>query len=251
MIRSTTSVFRVAPTIAIALSLMAPSVSAQVPDEFTNLQVLPQDIGKRELMSLMRGFAGGLGVRCNYCHLGDDPDSLEGYDFASDEEEAKQVARVMMQMTNKINQEMLPATGRRELTRVECVTCHRGVTDPRPLADILLKVAQARGADAAVSRYEDLHDEYYGTGAYDFSPGTLNGTAEKLARADDVQGAIRLMQLNIEQDPDVAYSHLLLGQFYAAAGDKAAAIASVKRSLELEPDNPWAKRVLGRLESGD
>ena len=202
-------------------------------------------------MSLMRSFAGGLGVRCNYCHLGDDPDSLEGYDFASDKEQTKQVARSMMQMTDKINRELLPATGRRELTRVNCVTCHRGVTDPRPLGDILLKVAETQGADAAVARYLDLREEYYGSGSYDFSPGTLNGTAETLARGDNVQGAIRLMQLNVEQNPDVAYSHLLLGQFYAAADDKTSAIASVKRSLELEPDNPWAKRVLGRLESGD
>ena len=35
----------------------------------------------------MRGFAGGLGVRCQYCHVheGNQPNNLSTFDFASDE----------------------------------------------------------------------------------------------------------------------------------------------------------------------
>jgi len=60
-----------------------------VPDEFTNLQIFPKDVGKRELISTMRRFADALGVRCNYCHAG--PDNLEGTDFAADKLETKRV----------------------------------------------------------------------------------------------------------------------------------------------------------------
>ena len=49
------------------------AVSAQIPDEFTNLKLLPKDISKRELIGIMREFASGLGKRCNYCHPGGNP----------------------------------------------------------------------------------------------------------------------------------------------------------------------------------
>ena len=53
-----------------------------------------------------------------------------------------------------------------------------------------------------------------------------------------------MMQLNVEFNPDAAYSHLLLGQFHAARGDKAAAIASMERSIELQPTNEYARKLL-------
>ena len=77
----------------VILFVASTPVAAQIPDEFTNLKVLPKDISKREMVSIMRSFAGALGVRCKHCHVGEDPNSLEGYDFASDDPEPKRVAR--------------------------------------------------------------------------------------------------------------------------------------------------------------
>src|SRR5688500_19371611 len=37
--------------------------------EFKNLQVLPPDITRDQLMATMRSFTRGLGVRCNHCHV--------------------------------------------------------------------------------------------------------------------------------------------------------------------------------------
>ena len=71
----------------VILSVAIAPVAAQIPDEFTNLKVLPKEISRRELVSIMRGFAGALGVRCKHCHVGENPDSFEGYDFASDDPE--------------------------------------------------------------------------------------------------------------------------------------------------------------------
>ena len=50
-------------------TLLAASALAQVPDEYTNLKVLPKDIGKRELLGTMKSFAGALGMRCSDCHV--------------------------------------------------------------------------------------------------------------------------------------------------------------------------------------
>lgn len=117
------------------LSLVAVPAAAQIPDEFTNLKIFPEDIGKRELISVMREFAGALGVRCNHCHKG--PGNLEGMDFATDDLEPKRVARAMMKVTQEINDKLLPTIGRESLLRVRCVTCHRGITRPEQLDDIL------------------------------------------------------------------------------------------------------------------
>jgi hypothetical protein len=235
---------------AMVLLLGVGSASAQIPDEFTNLKVLPKDIGKRELVGVMRDFAGALGVRCTHCHPGKTPGSLEGVDFASDELEVKKVARTMMKMVGQINDRLLPASGRDALVRVRCVTCHRGLVKPESLDRVLLAVVEKDGVDAAAARYRELREQYYGTGAYSFSPGTLNTVAETLAQ-DDLDGAISLMRLNVEVNPDAAFSHLLLGQLYATKGDRDAAVASIERSLELNPDNEHARRLLKKVRSSE
>src|SRR5688500_13932467 len=46
----------------------------QIPTEFKNLQVLPKDISRADLVQTMRQVATDLGVRCTHCHVG--PDNL-------------------------------------------------------------------------------------------------------------------------------------------------------------------------------
>ena len=239
--------------VGVALLLAATSAGwGQVPDEFTNLRVLPEGIPKRELISIMRAFSQALGARCDHCHVAKTPDSLEGMDFASDELEPKNVARAMMKMTSEINGKLMPTTGRRSLMRVRCVTCHRGLTEPESLDRILLETIKSRDVAAAEKRYRELRGEYHGTGAYDFGAGTLNDVAEKLAQEqNDIDGAIELLKLNVSFHSESAHSHLMLGQLYSMKGDKQAAAASIERSLELEPDNLRAKRMLERLRSSE
>jgi len=227
-------------------------VAAQIPDEFKNLKVLPKDIGKRDLVEIMRNFAGALGARCTECHPGETPGSLEGVDFASDELEAKKVARAMMKMVDEINGKLIPATGLESPNEVRCVTCHRGLEHPESLDRILLAEAEEGGAGAAGKAYRELREEYYGSGSYAFGPGTLNSVAETLARErNDVDGAVLLLKLNLEFHSETASSHMMLGQLYQVKGDKAAAIASITRAVELSPDNPRAKQMLERLRSSE
>ena len=62
---------------------------AQIPEVYENLQVLPEDITRRELVGYMRNFALSLGVRCEYCHVGEDPSDFSTFDFPSDEKTPK------------------------------------------------------------------------------------------------------------------------------------------------------------------
>jgi hypothetical protein len=99
---------------------------------YKNLKVLPKNITKEEMDSVMHHFSLSLGVRCNYCHIRND--ETKKWDFASDENKHKLVARNMMVMTDKINDKYFNlAGGKRDLhtqLMVTCYTCHHGATDP-------------------------------------------------------------------------------------------------------------------------
>ncbi len=96
-----------------AAVLAALPAAAQIPDQFTNLQVLPKDMKKQQLVDTMRGFATGLGVRCDHCHAGEPTPDLSKMDFASDAKEAKKTARLMLQMVRGPDRSFAVATGQR------------------------------------------------------------------------------------------------------------------------------------------
>ena len=90
---------RIAFLLGLSLALLPGTAQAQFPpDSFTNLQVLPEDIGTRELIGTMRSFALGLGVRCSFCHVGEEGRPLATFDFAADDKAEKLKAREMIRM---------------------------------------------------------------------------------------------------------------------------------------------------------
>ena len=99
---------------------------------YKNLKVLPKNITKQQMDSVMHHFSNSLGVRCNFCHMRND--STKAWDFASDENKHKLAAREMMKMMDKINDKYFDVTGgKRDITTqlmVTCYTCHRGSTEP-------------------------------------------------------------------------------------------------------------------------
>ena len=96
---------------------------------FHNLQVLPQNITHDELISTMRGFARGLGVRCDHCHVANPPGSAEEFDFPNDSKPEKKVARTMLRMSRMANADYLSKVNEHGQT-VTCWTCHRGQSVP-------------------------------------------------------------------------------------------------------------------------
>ena len=65
------------------------------PDSLTNLQVIPKGTPVQQVIGMMRGFTSALGVRCQYCHLGEEGQPLSTFNFASDEKRTKKTARIM------------------------------------------------------------------------------------------------------------------------------------------------------------
>jgi len=96
---------------------------------YKNLQVLPKDSSRVQLLPTMKFFAQSLGVRCTYCHVGTEGQPLSTFDFASDAKPTKLIARKMLAMVHRINQQDLGVTDPKDL-KVTCYTCHRGSTKP-------------------------------------------------------------------------------------------------------------------------
>ncbi len=96
-------------------------------DNFKNLKILPKDISKDSLMSLMKGYNQALGVKCNHCHT---------LNKSSDDKHEKEIARHMIKLTNELNAKEFAPIGDQYKNAIECATCHRGST--KPMADTKL-----------------------------------------------------------------------------------------------------------------
>jgi len=226
-----------------------PKAAAQIPETFTHLEVLPKDIPRSELVSVMRSYASALGVRCAHCHVRAEAPDLEGADFASDAKEEKRTARAMMKMVLAINEQYLGPLKREPPVRVECVTCHRGLSSPRTLGADLSAVLESKGADAAVARYRELRASSYGRGGYDFGQGTLNALGERLLARKQPEAALALLTLNLEFFPEAPWLRYLLGEAHRALGHRTEAIAEYERSIALDPENPSARQRLREMTS--
>lgn len=228
--------------------LAALPLRAQIPDKFVNLQVLPKEVSREELVGEMRSIAGALGLRCHHCHVGEPGNSLKGFDFASDEKELKKTARTMMKMVAEINSELLPRIGKKapDLVRVECVTCHHGQQRPRTLQAVLAETIADDGVDAAIAQYRELREDYYGSFTFDFRDWSLLALTESLAKKEMIDEARRFLELNVEFYPEFGMSYFRLGQVHRLMGDKEKALANFTKASELMPD--MAERIRGEIE---
>lgn len=238
-------------SVLVTLSLVSLSgaLGAQVagkfpPDSLINTQVIPKGTPVLQVVGTMRNFAGGLGVRCPFCHVGEEGKPLGTFDFASDEKRAKLVARQMMRMVQEINRRVdtIPERGSPPV-QVTCATCHRGVSRPIPLAALIADVTRSAGADSAVRAYRALRQRYYGRDAYDFSDFSLNSAAFQVARANRIDDAFALLRLNEEMFPTSAAVYLFRGNVNLMKGDTTAAVTAFRESVKRDPNSEARGRL--------
>jgi hypothetical protein len=235
---------------ALVLLAVAPRVPAQAPgkwppDSVVNLQVLPKTTPPVQVWGMMRNIASGLGVSCTFCHVGPDTAPLARIDFASDEKRTKLVARQMLRLVQEVNARLDTIPGRpTPAVAVTCVTCHRGVSRPVPLATIIADVATASGADSATRVYRSLRERYYGRDAYDFGEGSLNAAAFRTARGGKTGDALTLLRLNESFYPNAAALAIVRGNVLLMRADTAGAAAAFREAIRRDPANEEAR---GRL----
>jgi hypothetical protein len=223
--------------------------AAQVPDSFRNLQVLPAGITRDSLVQIMRGFSFALGVRCQYCHAGGDGISFDGVVFDSDDKPAKGKARFMLRMVDSLNLSILARLpGRTDPpVVVQCVTCHRGLSKPTTLEDVLAQTIEESGVDSATAQYRRLRENVALRGIFDFTEWRINELARRLSSAGNRAAAIAMLEMNAEFNPRSSAIPLELGNLYRAGGQRDKAVAAYQRVLVLSPMNQQARQALTEL----
>ena len=85
--------------------------------------------------------------------------------------------------------------------------------------------------------------------AYDFDENEVNSLGYQLLQADKYKQAIRIFQLNVEAYPQSGNTWDSLAEAYMDNGDKAQAIVNYRRSLEVNPRNTNAVKMLQKLNA--
>ncbi|HEY4306360.1 MAG TPA: c-type cytochrome [Gemmatimonadaceae bacterium] len=208
------------------------------PDSLVNTRVIPHSTPVIQVIGTMRNFSGDLGVRCQFCHIGQEGQPLEKFDFVSDEKRTKVVARQMMLMVADINRRIdsIPAGSLARL-QVTCQTCHRGVSRPASLTMLMIEAATANGADSAIRAYRALKQRYGGRDTYDFSEPSLNIAAFRLGRANRVADGLALLNFNEELFPTSSGLAVFRGNLLLMRGDTTAAAAAFHEAIKRDSTN--------------
>lgn len=219
------------------------------PQKLENLKVFPKDIPVRTLLDTMQSFTRALGVRCTYCHVGEEGQPLSSFDFKSDQKPEKNKARDMLRMVGAINGEYLAKLPSRRSPQINvaCVTCHRGVALPRSLQQVVLMAYDSAGADSAISVYRTLRERYYGRASYDFGEAALADVGAALRTRGKTADALRFYLLNTEMSPNSAFAFSQAAGAQLAAGDTASAVRNLQKALSINPNDRQAKGMLDRL----
>jgi hypothetical protein len=241
--------------LALATLCLASAAAAQAPghwppDSLINVKVIPKNTPVMQVVGMMRNFAGGLGVRCQFCHVGQEGQPLAQFDFAKDEKRTKLTARQMMRMVEEINRRLDTLPEHAQMTshvEVTCQTCHRGVSRPMGLEQLIQETAQTSGADSATRAYRALRERYYGRAAYDFGEPTLDIAAFRLARAGKFDEAFAILKLNEEQFPTSSNLSTFRANINLLKGDTIAAIASFREAVRRDSTNGEAQGRLRQL----
>ena len=232
------------------LALAASNLFAQAPakfppDSLVNTKVIPKSTPVIQVIGTMRNFTSDLGVRCQFCHVGEEGQPLTQFNFVSDEKRTKLVARQMMLLVQEANRRVDTLPGHQpDDPQVTCATCHRGVSKPMPLSAVVIAAATTGGTDSAVKAYRALRQRYYGSGAYDFGEGQLNTAAFRLGRVNKFDEALGVLRLNEEFYPNSSGMYVFRGNVLLMKADTAGAATAYREAIRRDSTNNEAR---GRL----
>jgi tetratricopeptide (TPR) repeat protein len=119
--------------------------------------------------------------------------------------------------------------------------------DPRKsIVPILSASIASGGIDSAIQQYRDLKAAPPAT--YNFDEEQLNALGYQLIGNRKIKDAIRIFQLNIEAYPQSSNVYDSIGEAYMDDGDTQDAIANYQKSLQINPKNGNAIKMLQKLK---
>lgn len=117
---------------------------------------------------------------------------------------------------------------------------------PKPsLATMLSKGIKEKGLETAITETSALKDK---KDEYRISEGEFNNLGYMFLQEKLIAEAVAIFRLNIEMFPESSNVYDSYGEALAEAGDKENSILNYRKSLELNPNNDNAKKMIEKLE---
>jgi CubicO group peptidase (beta-lactamase class C family) len=113
------------------------------------------------------------------------------------------------------------------------------------ISDVIGEIIATNGIDAAISEYQQLKKSK--PGHYNFNFWELNSLGYRLTQLEKISEAVAIYKLNIKNFPDWSRAYNDLGDAYKLNGNVELALENFKKSLELDPNNNYAKEKLKKL----
>lgn len=123
---------------------------------------------------------------------------------------------------------------------------YRAATGRPASFDAFRAAVGSQGFDRAAEIYAAMSKESPG---FKLDEGTVNAWSDELTSDGHAHEAIALLELNVRIYPDSSDAYANLGRAYMNSGQAQLAADSFKKSLEIDPDNEDAQRMLDRLET--
>jgi tetratricopeptide (TPR) repeat protein len=124
---------------------------------------------------------------------------------------------------------------------------YRKLGKPVPVDEMtFMQVLRDGNIDEALATYEKEHKSFPGWRI--FKEEEVNNYGYELLRKKEFARAIRVFQLNTKAFPNSSNAFDSLGEGYMLAGNRKEAIANYHKSLELNPGNDNARKMLADLE---
>lgn len=115
------------------------------------------------------------------------------------------------------------------------------------IGEVVWKTYEESGINSAVNKYAELKQKQ--PNDYNFAPSQIALVGHRLFQRRRLPEALRVYELALAAGPkEPAGFHCKIGEVHAAQGHREAAIASYRKSLELNKDNAEAIEMLRRLD---
>lgn len=115
------------------------------------------------------------------------------------------------------------------------------------VANVVAQVYKEEGPEAAFDRFQDLRSQR--SGEVYFGEWEVNQLGYFFLNNGQVEQAIDIFKYNAQAHPDSFNAHDSLAEAYHQAGNELLAAQHYRRSLQLNPKNDNAKKMLGKLKN--
>ncbi|MBS1517902.1 MAG: FKBP-type peptidyl-prolyl cis-trans isomerase [Bacteroidetes bacterium] len=122
------------------------------------------------------------------------------------------------------------------------------VSEPKmPIGNVIFNTIMEKDITTAINQYRELKKTE--PEKYSFKENELNILGYNLMQIDKLAEAVEIFKLNAEEYPASANVYDSLGEAYMVSGNYEMAIKNYKKSLELNPGNDNARKMLESMKS--